>query len=928
MKYWGVQKRILLITLMPCLITAAALGSYFTYARISDLNASSISGAQNLARQAAMSASQWLQMDHNLLHQHMQMYLDVADVKAIALLNPKQVSLFRIGPKPTESELSQLKMVQDLHQLETPNSLRIRAPIYQRSASRDSSSPLLGWVELDFDHGLIHIQQYQATITALALVLLCTVFGLYLSLRASQRISQPLQGIAATLEQLESGNLDARIRVDSSNDFSMLASGINAMASSLQQAHQELQDNVEQATQDLKETLETLEVQNIELNMARKEALDASQTKSEFLANMSHEIRTPLNGILGFTKLLEKTQLSRRQQEYLHTIESSSSSLLTIINDILDFSKIEAGKLVLDKVPVQLRDVMDEVLTMLAPEAHKKGIELAAQIFHDIPHEFIGDPSRLKQVLTNLVSNAVKFTEQGSVIIRVSLEDEQGEQLVLKFSVIDTGIGLTDLQKENLFKAFSQADASTSRRFGGTGLGLVISKYLVDHMHGDIGVESASGVGSTFWFTGLFEASHVHTDHIEHYPWFDEKAYILCHRKVTGQSLQHQLMDLGFEAQLFEQYEQFEAAVNKAAPKLTLMEVGEIQSHLDMWQSLSAQGKVIALLPSNESTLLDYCQQQNIDRHLVFPVAQRRLTHTLQELFDSVPKPAHAAHATGADEPLRTVNVLAVDDNEPNLKLLTTWLQDLGVEVMRARGGKQAVSMASSHLFDLIFMDIQMPDMDGGTAGKIIGETTQNSKTPLVALTAHALPNERKQLLQDGFDDYLTKPISEEQLDHTLRKWTHYQGNPNSANAMQTMMTQASVQDSAEARLKAPLQAPLQASPSQDVVDISASLKLAGGKADLAEEMLQGLLEEITRLKPVLVAKEGNQLIEPVHKLHGLCRYVGVPKLRAAVEAAETCLKTDCAQWFTYRPALLQSMEDVERYAQDVNWQEQLKNSA
>lgn len=903
MKYWGVQKRILLITLLPCLFTAMALGGYFTFARIQDLNNQSIQSAHALSRQAAMSATEWLSMDHNRLHEHMQMYLNLTEVHAIALLTPQQVSIFHLGPIMSAPESNQLTMVEDLHQISTDQSLRVRAPIY----GKGNTSVLKGWVEIEFSNNQIHIQQYKAVITALVLILVSTVMGLYLSLRASQRISQPLQGIAATLEQLESGNLDARIRVDSENDFSMLATGINAMAASLQHAQQELQENVEQATHDLKETLETLEVQNIELNMARKEALDASQTKSEFLANMSHEIRTPLNGILGFTKLLEKTKLNRRQMEYLNTIESSSSSLLTIINDILDFSKIEAGKLVLDKVPMQLRDVMDEVMTMLAPEAHKKSLELAALIYHDIPQELIGDPSRIKQILTNLVSNAVKFTEQGSVVIRVMLEEEQDSKITLRFSVSDTGIGLTETQKENLFKAFSQADTSTSRRFGGTGLGLVISKYLVDHMNGDIGVESQSGVGSTFWFTAQLDSAEQHDEVHDPIPWQDAPAYLVCQRTATRQSLQHQLMDLGFKADVYPDMDELLVNCETQTPAIALVEISDIQRHPKLWKKLSNQTQVIALLPSNDSVLLDYCQQHQIERHIVIPVAQRRLSHMVHEMLLNDPESMEQETHSATDLNVKPVRVLAVDDNEPNLQLLTTWLGDMGVVYMRARGGKQAVSMASNHNFDLIFMDIQMPDMDGVTAGKLICQGGPNTKTPLVALTAHALPNERKQLLQEGFDDYLTKPISEEQLAHTLRKWTHYQGAP------------AASVEKPEQKEKAN---------SDAVLDIEASLKLAGGKPDLAKDMLQGLLDEIERVKPIIHAQEGAQLIEPVHKLHGLCRYVGVPKLRAAVEAAETCLKTDCAQWFIYRPALLQAIADVERHVTESNWQEQLVESA
>ncbi len=899
MKYWGVQKRILLITLMPCLMTALALGSYFTFSRMQDLKAQSVQVAQTLTRQAAMSADHWLGLDHSQLHQSMQMYLDLKEVQSIALLNPQQISLFQLGPRLEDPASDQLEMIQDLHQIASADSLRVRAPIY----ANGNTSQLLGWVEMAFDNSRVHIQQYQAIVTALLLILASTVVGLYLSLRASQRISQPLQGIAITLEQLEAGNLDARVRMDTENDFSMLAAGINAMATSLQHAQQELQESVEQATHDLKETLETLEVQNIELNMARKEALDASQTKSEFLANMSHEIRTPLNGILGFAKLLEKTKLNRRQMEYLHTIESSSSSLLTIINDILDFSKIEAGKLVLDKVPMQLRDVMDEVTTMLAPEAHKKNLELATLIYHDVPHEMVGDPSRIKQILTNLVSNAVKFTEQGSVVIRVMLEEEQEQKVTLRFSVTDTGIGLSDTQKDNLFKAFSQADASTSRRFGGTGLGLVISKYLVDHMHGDIGVESKAGAGSTFWFTAQLEAADTHAehheDHQEEYPWQQAPAYLLCQRTATRQALQHQLMDLGFDAQVFTDMESLLQACEQKTPEVALVEITDIQHHPKLWKKLANQTEVIALLPSNDAVLLDYCQQQSIDRHVVFPVAQRRLSHLIHDMLHVESNQHIGQNSTRSDKPTKSVRVLAVDDNEPNLQLLTTWLGDLGVVYMRARGGKQAVSMASNHHFDLIFMDIQMPDMDGVTAGKLICQGGPNMKTPLIALTAHALPNERKQLLQEGFDDYLTKPISEEQLAHTLRKWTHYQG----ANI-------TSIED-----------AEIVETPTADTaLDLNECLSLAGGKASLAQDMLRGLLAEMERVKPLIHAQEPDQLIEPVHKLHGVCRYVGVPKLRAAVEAAETCLKTDCAQWFIYRPALLQAISDLEEQISQQDW--------
>jgi two-component system, NarL family, sensor histidine kinase BarA len=247
-----------------------------------------------------------------------------------------------------------------------------------------------------------------------------------------------------------------------SQELDELASGINRMAETLQNAQEELQHSVDQATEDVRQNLETIEIQNLELDLARKEALEASRIKSEFLANMSHEIRTPLNGILGFTHLLQKSELTPRQFDYLHTIEKSADNLLGIINEILDFSKIEAGKLVLDSIPFNLRDLLQDTLTILAPSAHEKGLELVSLVYRDTPLSLVGDPLRLKQILTNLVNNAIKFTREGTIAVRAMLEDEDEDDgsVQLRISVQDTGIGLTSQDVRALFQAFSQADNS------------------------------------------------------------------------------------------------------------------------------------------------------------------------------------------------------------------------------------------------------------------------------------------------------------------------------------------------------------------------------------------------------------------------------------------------------------------------------------
>jgi two-component system sensor histidine kinase BarA len=890
MNYWGIQKHILWLTLLPCLLTALALGSYFTLDQHQQLKHNANQQAMLLSQQLAIGgADLFIQPGHDSLF-HLQQYLDLPHLRSIALLDSEQEALIQVGPSMYEAT-SKRTIENGTHRFNTEHSIRILTPIFDSRAQLKSQ--LLGWIEFEFNTDMQQLVLYKSLFTSILLILACCFVALYLAYRTSTRITIPLHQVNATLNELESGNLEARVQLSNHAEFNELSGGINAMAASLQQAQLELQDSVEQATEDLKSTVEAMEVQNIELNFARRSALDASKTKSEFLANMSHEIRTPLNGILGFSKLLEKTRLNKRQQEYLSTIETSSSSLLSIINDILDFSKIEAGKLVLDSVPVNLRDTCDDVLTMLAPEAHKKNIELAAMVYQDVPMDIMGDPTRIKQVLTNLVSNAIKFTESGSVIVRVMLEERINNKVALKFTITDTGIGLNETQQANLFKAFSQGDTSTTRRFGGTGLGLVISKHIVSHMQGEIGLTSQQGAGSQFWFTGQYEPCEVEAEAWDDATWYGKTAYVLNHLDISSQVLRHQLNAIGFNVKNFHSLnELFDEQMAHAADVCLLEMTPNIDRHIT--EQLQRSCEVIALLNNNESHNLDILNQLKLDHRLVCPVSTRRIVHLMHDIFSD-----HLQNNLDfLNKEQASIKILAVDDNQPNLELLSTWLGDLSVDVICASGGMQAVEFASHEHFDLIFMDIQMPDLDGLSATKQIRQQANNTHTPIIALTAHALPNERKQLLQSGFDDYLTKPISEEQLIHSLMKWTQYQGYGfNKPRRKETI--KASVEQN-----------------ENSVIDWEKSLTLAGDKEELAHKMLAGLIEELTELTPLIKHASKDELVEPIHKLHGLCKYVGAEHLRHCVEGVELCLKTDCEQWPQYQEELLIAIEEIHQWQQ------------
>ncbi|MFA1646527.1 MAG: two-component sensor histidine kinase BarA, partial [Enterobacteriaceae bacterium] len=384
----------------------------------------------------------------------------------------------------------------------------LRTPIISESYSPDesavsdakTSSNMLGYVALELDLKSVRLQQYKEIFISSVMMLFCIGIALIFGWRLMRDVTSPIRNMVNTVDRIRRGQLDSRVEGFMLGELDMLKNGINSMAMSLAAYHEEMQHNVDQATSDLRETLEQMEIQNVELDLAKKRAQEAARIKSEFLANMSHELRTPLNGVIGFTRLTLKTELNPTQRDHLHTIERSANNLLTIINDVLDFSKLEAGKLILESIPFPLRNTLDEVVTLLAHSSHDKGLELTLNIKNDVPDNVIGDPLRLQQVITNLVGNAIKFTESGNIDVLVEKRALSNTKVQIEVQIRDTGIGIPERDQSRLFQAFRQADASISRRHGGTGLGLVITQKLVKEMGGDISFHSQPHRGSTFWF--------------------------------------------------------------------------------------------------------------------------------------------------------------------------------------------------------------------------------------------------------------------------------------------------------------------------------------------------------------------------------------------------------------------------------------------
>ncbi len=700
--------------------------------------------------------------------------------------------------------------------------------------------------------GLARAESWQMLKTTLlsitAAVLVSVIVGFLLVSRASSRIVRPLRTLTEAAHDIAQGERGVRVRVETDDELQVLAHAFNQM----QQANEE-------AFQKLSEAMEA--------------ALQASRMKSEFLANMSHEIRTPMNGVIGMIRLILKMPLDGKLRRYAETVDASAGALMTIINDVLDFSKMEAGKYTLQSVPFDPAVVVQEVAELQSGRAHDKGLELVYRRAPGVPQAVTGDPDRYRQIINNLVSNAVKFSDEGEVFIDVSLDSEDEDSFVLRTVVQDTGIGIKAEDQALLFDAFSQVDGSMVRRYGGTGLGLAISKKLAEMMGGEVGLSSTRGVGSTFWFTIRVKRSGAPTrPALAAFPE-GHRVLVVEGSRRWCRVIEEHVLAWGLSCDVVHEGEPALARVGQAAVEGRPYDLAVVGAQLrDM--TIEAFVRELRKLPgAHDMPLILLTQlgatatlsevESEVSAQLAKPLRLSELYECIQGTFSATPsRKRDSGHRLKAQaKASKQQRILIVDDNEINQYVATEQVEQAGFLVDVAANGEQAVKLVKAGDYAAVLMDCQMPVMDGYTATRAIRAWEAGTRhVPIIALTAHAMAGERDKVLAAGMDDYLSKPLKPHSLERMLQRYV------GDADVPSGILPRGTSEDAPQ------------------LLELATNIPRS---ARLSELFLRHVPQTLDELEAAAMGGDAKLLREKAHKLKGSCLALGAEVMAKVAETVQ-----------------------------------------